>query len=273
MRLVFLKLGGSAITDKTRAETPNPNVIRDAARAVLLAREKNPDLRILFGHGSGSFGHFTAKKWGYGQKDNWRAYAETSASAARLNRLVADIFLEENVPVVSMQPSASARTRDGELIHLDAANIRAALEHNLLPLIYGDVAFDETREMAIVSTDAMFAYLAPILHPARIVYTTAVNGIYTADPNKHPDAELIREITPALFQEIRAHVGESHGYDVTGGMLDKLARSVALVQQFPALDIFVIPAQRENILNALLEPNLSRLTQATHIYNHARIVL
>lgn len=278
MRLVFLKLGGSAITDKTRAETPNPEVIRDAARAVYQARVKNPELRILLGHGSGSFGHFTAKKWGYGAggetlpQQRWRAYAETGASAARLNRLVTDIFLEENVPVVSMQPSASARTRDGELIHLDATNIRTALDHNLLPLIYGDVAFDETREMAIVSTDAMFAYLAPLLHPARIVYTTAVNGIYTADPNKHPDAQLLREITPAIFEQIRAHVGESHGYDVTGGMLDKLARSVALVKQFPTLDIFVIAAPRASILNALLEPNLSQLVDATHIYNHARTV-
>ncbi|MBI4670796.1 MAG: isopentenyl phosphate kinase family protein [Chloroflexi bacterium] len=273
LQLVFLKLGGSAITDKTRAETPNPDVIREAARAVYQARAKNPDLRILLGHGSGSFGHFTAKKWGYGQNENWRAYAETGASAARLNRLVTDIFLEENVPVVSMQPSASARTRDGELIHLDAETIRTALDHNLIPLIYGDVAFDETRGMAIVSTDALFAYLAPILKPTRIVYTTVVNGIYTADPNKHPDAQLIREITPASFAEIRAQVGASHGYDVTGGMLDKLARSVALTEQIRALEVFVIGAQRENILKSLCESNPSNVTPSTYIYNPSRMGL
>jgi isopentenyl phosphate kinase len=258
-KLIFLKLGGSAITDKTIAATPKPDVIRDAAHAVYLAREKNPDLKILLGHGSGSFGHFTARKFGFGAggetppEQRWRAYAETGASAQRLNRLVTDIFLEENVPVVAFQPSASARTRDGELIHLDAETIRTALDHNLLPLIYGDVAFDETRDMAIVSTDALFAYLAPPLNPARIIYTTAVNGIYTADPNKHPDAQLIREITPASFEEIRAHVGESHGYDVTGGMLDKLARSVALVQEFPSLEIFVIAAQAQAIIQALTQ--------------------
>lgn len=271
MRLVFLKLGGSAITDKTRAETLNPGVIRDAARAVFSAREKNPDLGILLGHGSGSFGHFTAKKWGFGKGEafadpsarrgtaananasplRWRAYAETGASAARLNRLVTDIFLEENVPVVSIQPSASARTRDGELIYLDAQNIRTALDHNLVPLIYGDVAFDETRGMAIIGTDAQFAYLAPLLEPARIIYTTAVSGIYTADPNKDPDAQLLRAITPATFQEIRAQVGESHGYDVTGGMIDKLARSVALVEKFPTIEIFVTAAQQDAIIGAL----------------------
>ncbi len=260
--MIFLKLGGSAITDKTQPATPKADVIREIARAVFAARAQNPQTKILLGHGSGSFGHFTAKKWGYGQPDNWRAYAETGASAARLNRLVTDIFLDENVPVVSMQPSASARTRDGELIHLDTQNIRTALDHNLLPLIFGDVAFDEARGMAIVSTDALFAYLAPVLHPARILYTTAVNGIHTADPNKHADAQLIREITPASFQEIRAHVGASHGYDVTGGMLDKLARSVALVEKFPHLDIYILAADASPLTPALLMQNIAH---GTHI--------
>lgn len=266
---VFLKLGGSAITDKTRPATPKPDVIRDIARAVREALEKNPEQRILLGHGSGSFGHFTAKKFGFGvgdsstPRDRWRAYAETGASAARLNRLVTDIFLDENVPVVSIQPSASARTRDGELIRLASDNVITALDHNLVPLIYGDVAFDDTRGMAIASTDALFAFLAPLLRPARIVYATAVNGIFTADPIKHPAAQLIPEITPASFQEFAAHVGESHGYDVTGGMLDKLARSVALAQKFPHLHIYILAADAAQLVPALSgEP----VAQGTHIH-------
>lgn len=249
--MIFLKLGGSAITDKTRRATAKPDVIRAAARAIFSARAENPELRILLGHGSGSFGHFTAKEFGFGQPENWRAYAETGASAQRLNRLVTDIFLSENVPVVSVQPSASARTRDGQLYALDISSIRTALDHNLIPLIYGDVAFDDTRGMAIASTDALFAYLAPLLKPARIIYTTAVNGIYTGDPIKNPDAQLIPEITPASFEQFRAHVGAAHGVDVTGGMLDKLARSVALVSKLPDLAVSIISADPAAIQAAL----------------------
>lgn len=251
MSLRFLKLGGSAITDKTRQATAKPEVIREAARAIFSARAADPDCKLLLGHGSGSFGHFTAKQFGFGQPDNWRAYAETGASAQRLNRLVTDIFLSENVPVVSIQPSASARTRDGELYALDVNTIKTALDHNLIPLIYGDVAFDDTRGMAIASTDALFAYLAPLFKPARIIYTTAVNGIYTGDPLKNPDAQLIPEITPASFEQFRAHVGVAHGVDVTGGMLDKLAKSVALVSKLPDLSISVISAEPAAILAAL----------------------
>ena len=42
MPLIFLKLGGSAITDKTRETTPKPDVIRDAARAIYAARAEIP---------------------------------------------------------------------------------------------------------------------------------------------------------------------------------------------------------------------------------------
>lgn len=251
MPLVFLKLGGSAITDKTRQATPKPDVIRQAARAIYAVREQDPTLRILLGHGSGSFGHFTAKKYGFGQKENWRAYAETGASAQRLNRLVTDIFLDENVSVVSLQPSASARMRDGELYALDSANILTALEHNLIPLIYGDVTFDDVRGMSIASTDSLFGFLAPILKPARIIYTTAVNGIYTSDPIKNPNAQLIPEITPATFDALRAHVGEAHGVDVTGGMLDKLQRAVALVEKMPGLEIQITAAKQKAISLAI----------------------
>lgn len=264
MPLVFLKLGGSAITDKTREATPKPVVIRDAARAIRAARESNPELRILLGHGSGSFGHFTAKKFGFGQKDNWRAYAETGASAQRLNRLVTDILLEENLPVVTLQPSASARTRDGELYALDTANVRTALEHNLIPLVHGDVAFDDTRGMAIASTDAIFGYLASMLKPSRIIYSTAVNGIFTADPIKHSDAQLIPEVTPATFAQFRENVGAAHGIDVTGGMLDKLDRAVRLARQFPKLEILLIGSQAESILSALVQTDS---VQGTRIHS------
>ncbi|MGB8648032.1 MAG: isopentenyl phosphate kinase [Anaerolineae bacterium] len=263
MAFVFLKLGGSAITDKTREAMPRPDIIRRAAREVQRARANHPDLRLLIGHGSGSFGHFAAKRSGYGLPSAWKAYAETGAAANRLNRIVADILLTEGVPVLSLQPSASARCRDGELLSLEVAHIRAALEHDLVPLIYGDVALDETREMSIASTEKLFAYLAPLLQPDRLVYVSQVDGVYTADPSRSPGAGRISEITPAAFAAIEAGVGGSHGVDVTGGMLDKVRRNLALVQQLPHLDVYIIGSREGMIERALGNESL---TEGTHIH-------
>lgn len=251
-QLIFLKLGGSAITDKTREATAREGVIRQIAREVKRARDANPTLKLLLGHGSGSFGHFAARKFGFGERDNWRAYAETSASAARLTRLVTDIFLAEDVPVVAMQPSASARCREGELLELATAPIQTALAHNLIPLVHGDVAFDETRGMTIASTELLFAYLAPILKPARIILAGVVEGVFTADPLKDASAQLIREITPTNFLQIESQLRGSHGVDVTGGMFAKVKIMLALVQREPMLRVQIISATRAGAVERAL---------------------
>jgi len=250
--LIFLKLGGSAITDKNREATANENVIRQIARQVKRARAADPALRLLIGHGSGSFGHFAARKFGFGQRGNWRAYAETGAAAARLNRIVTDAFLTEDVAVVAIQPSASARCRDSVLIDLATEPIRTALAHDLIPFVHGDVAFDETRGMSIASTEMIFAYLAPILAPSRILLAGIVEGVYTADPLQDRAAQLIREITPGNFAHIESQLRGSHGVDVTGGMIDKVRKMVALVQHAPTIRVHIISAMREGMIERAL---------------------
>lgn len=260
MGLVFLKLGGSAITDKTRDATPRHDIIRRAAREVERARSLNTDLKILLGHGSGSFGHSAARRTGFGAAGNWRSFAETGAAAARLNRLVTDIFLEEGAPVVSLQPSASARCRDGELESMEIAPIRAALEHGLIPLVYGDVSLDDTLGMSILSTEKIFIYLAPLLSPRRIVYASAVNGIFGADPVVYPNAELIPELTPSGLEAIQSGLGGGQGEDVTGGMMDKVRRNLALVEHSPRLDVYIIGSDEGLIERSLLVENFAEGT-------------
>lgn len=250
--MIFLKLGGSAITDKTREATAREDVIRRIAREINQVRGANPALSLLIGHGSGSFGHFTANKSGFGQRGNWRAYAETGAAAWRLTRIVTDIFLVEDVPIVAMQPSASARCRDGELVELATSPIRTALTHNLVPLVHGDVAFDETRDMTIASTEMIFAYLAPILKPSRIILAGIVDGVFTADPLTDSSAQLIHEITPANFAPIESQLRGSHGVDVTGGMIAKVKSMLALVQREPTIRVHIISATREGLVERVL---------------------
>ena len=110
--IVFLKLGGSLITDKTRVEHARVRVIRRLAREIKGALQTRPDLRLVLGHGSGSFGHVAAKKYETrnGVKDaaGWIGFTKVAAAAARLNQIVTDIFMDEDVPVISLPPSASA---------------------------------------------------------------------------------------------------------------------------------------------------------------------
>lgn len=259
--MIFLKLGGSAITDKTREASARVEVIQRLAREVAHARAARPTLQLVIGHGSGSFGHYAAKKFNFGARGNWRAFAETGAAAARLTRLVTDIFLAEGVPVVALPPSASARCRDGELVELALAPIRTALAHGLVPLVHGDVAFDETREMTIVSTEMVFAYLAQHLQPIRIILAGVVDGVFTADPLTDPSAQLIRVITPQTFPRIEARLRGAYGVDVTGGMLTKVKIMLSLIERIPNLRVHIISAMRAGMIErALLDDDLTEGT-------------
>ena len=60
----FLKLGGSLITDKDTAHTPRIDVIDRIAGEIKKYLVEHPQDSLLLGHGSGSFGHVPAAKYG-----------------------------------------------------------------------------------------------------------------------------------------------------------------------------------------------------------------
>ncbi|MFQ5341552.1 MAG: isopentenyl phosphate kinase [Anaerolineae bacterium] len=240
--VVFLKLGGSLITEKTQPETARTQVIRRLAQEIRAALDERPDLRLLLGHGSGSFGHYAAEHTRLLEREGFapQAYAEVGAAAARLNRIVTDICIAEGVPAVSLPPSASARCRDGRLQYLATAPVETLLAGGAVPLVYGDVALDETRGAAIVSTEDVFMYLASTLLPARIILAGEVDGVFTADPTRDPSAQPISEITPAMLPAMVQALGGSAGYDVTGGMVSKVRTMIDLVEAHPQTEVYVI---------------------------------
>ncbi len=261
--LVFVKLGGSVITDKRREAAAQTDVIRRLAGEVARARAARPELRLVIGHGSGSFGHFVGQRYqthlGLAGGGGWEGYAQTGAAAMRLNRIVTDLFLAGDVPVVSLQPSASALCQNGQLLSLAVGPVRALLEAGLVPLVYGDVALDEARGFTIISTETIFAYLAQHITPARIILAGIVGGVYTADPLAHPEATLIPEITPANINEVELMLSGSHGVDVTGGMGAKVRAMYALVRSHPGLRVQIVSGLGAGVLQEVLIKPESRI--------------
>jgi len=252
--LVFLKLGGSLITDKRRYETARPEVIERVAGEIATALNARPEMRLIIGHGSGSYGHFAADRFkvGQGNLDDWRGYAETAAAAQRLNRMVTDALLSAGVSAVSMQPSASGKASHGSLVHLDIDPIAELLEHGLVPLVYGDVCIDEGQGCCIISTEQVFVYLAHSLRPQRIIEAGEVAGVYTGDPQRDSIVRLLPEITSRNYGEIEGLLSSSFGVDVTGGMLAKVRDLFALVQRQPNLTVRIVSGRRGKLVERVL---------------------
>jgi isopentenyl phosphate kinase len=261
--LVFLKLGGSLITDKRRFETPRPAVISRLAKEIAEALQANPDLRLVLGHGSGSYGHFLADKYQIqqGGLQDWQGYVETSAAAQRLNRLVTDSLLTEGVPAVSLQPSASARCTDGELVEMALDPVATLLDRGLVPLVYGDIALDTTKGCTIISTEQIFVYLAQSLRPQRILMVGEVSGVFSGDPQRDSIVRLVPEINSRNYAEIERMLSSSFGVDVTGGMLGKVRTLFKLATDQPTLTVRIITGRRNRLVqDALLDASLQEGT-------------
>jgi isopentenyl phosphate kinase len=248
--VIFLKLGGSLITDKTGVEQVRPAVLARLAAEIGSVWQKRPFLPLVLGHGSGSFGHVAGAKYGtrlgVTTPDQWTGFAQVSAAAARLNRLVVEALLDAGVPALTVQPSASARCRDGVIIHLAGHTVENALVAGLAPVVYGDVAFDKVRGGTIISTEEVMGYLASTIRPSWLLLAGETEGVYDEAGN------LIPAITPANFEAIRSALGGSRGTDVTGGMAGKVEAMLHLVQTQPGLTIRIFSGLKAGSLQQLL---------------------
>ena len=247
--LAFLKLGGSLITEKSREATARKDVISRLASELVDIRKSSPKLRLLLGHGSGSFGHVSAKKYttraGVHTPDEWQGFIEVWQQAGALHHIVMDALLATGLPAIGFPPSASVGAADGRISAWNLAPIQSALDANLLPVVFGDVAFDSVRGGTILSTEDLFVHLAAHFHPSRVLLAGDEDGVYT-DFEAH--GEIIPEITPSSDL---SHIFEAATVaDVTGGMAGKVQAMLDLVQQITGCQV--------RIFSGLVPGNLSR---------------
>jgi isopentenyl phosphate kinase len=253
-QLVLLKLGGSLITDKKRPRTLRRKTLIRLAEEIASALEQQPSLRLVIGHGAGSFAHVSAKQHGTRQgvttPDQWYGFAEVWWDAAILNRLVVEALRAVALPVIALPPSAAVIARDGQVEHWDLGPLNAALHAGLLPVIHGDVIFDRSLGGTILSTEDLFSYLARHFHPDRMLLAGMEQGVWQDFPNQ---STIIPKITPQNFRDVLPALSGSAATDVTGGMQNKVEQCVALSRAIPDMEILIFSGdQPGTLLDVLL---------------------
>lgn len=235
-RLVFLKLGGSLITIKDQPHTPRLDVIQRLATEIAEARAQDPALSILLGHGSGSFGHVDADRYhtrqGVRTPAEWVGFVEVWRQAAQLDHLVMHALEKADLPAMAFPPSAMLTARQGMVASSFLEPLRKALDAGLLPVIYGDVIFDQELGGTILSTEELFSHLVPHLEPQQLLFAGLEPGVWADFP---ANTTLLPEITPAGLPQVKAGLQGSTSTDVTGGMLDKVQQILRMITELPGL--------------------------------------
>ena len=144
-------------------------------------------------------------------------------------------------------------TGDDVKNHTRHENFRNTL-HRLLELeaipILNENDTVATDEIVIGDNDTLAAIVAESIDANLLVLLSDIDGLYTADPHKDPNAKLLSHVSQ-MTDEIRALGGGSAGSQGTGGMVTKL--HAAQICLDAGCDMVITNGKRPDDLYAILE--------------------
>jgi len=226
--LIVIKLGGAAITDKTRLFVVKRKTI--AATARVLANHRD----YLLVHGAGSFGHILVNRYNLigpiRSHQQLIGYAKTKASLLKLENEAVSILAQNHIPVAPVAASSCLMADRGRIVSQNFEIISSMLKLGLIPCIGGDIVQDVSLGASVVSGDQIAVNLATAFHARTIIFGTDVDGLFTADPKLDKKARLISTLDIVGLQEWAEKAGPANVPDASGGMRGKLTEILPAVR-------------------------------------------
>ncbi len=247
--VTVVKLGGSAITDKSKECTPNLPLIQRVAEDI--AKHKDP---VILLHGGGSYAHplvtRSGLKEGYGGPSQLRSISETELYLDQLTRIVGVSLLLRKKTFAPLAPMSFLTLKEGQIADWFLEPIKKALDIGLIPLIHGDLAFDLSRGCGIISADRLASFLGMAFRASRVLFGCDVDGVYLEDPKVSPNAKLVEEVNRKNARSILRVLASSRGVDATGGMLGKVREAIRVARS--GCECCILNLKREKALGDAL---------------------
>lgn len=218
---IFVKLGGSVITDKSKPYSIDRETIESLARE--LAEYKKP--LVLF-HGNGSVAHTSASqhggKHGYSSKEG---IAIVNRDVLYLHSVVVDIFVKKKINAVSFRPNSFMVASGGRVEEVWTSALFRAVSQGLVPVIPGDVVWDSEWKSTIFSGERVINILVPYFEESgykvsKVIEVGETNGVI------HPSGFTIDLIDTKNFKAVYSNIQKTKYTDVTGGMQHKVQEAM-----------------------------------------------
>lgn len=252
-KLVFIKLGGSVITDKTKPLTPDYKVINQIAKQIKkITTDLSSRYYFVIGHGAGSFGHYFAQKYntpaGVRTPKEFLGFSIEQFYDVKLNQIILKSFLDQKINAQTFYPSSMVFVDGGKVQKIFLNPLLGSLKKGIIPLVYGNVVFDTKKGCHIFSTESIFREFIHHIHKKeliveKVIYLTTVGGFI--DSNNH----IISKVTSKNYPSLKKHLYKVKGFDVTGGMRQKVEEALNLAKK----------GIKTHIVNGLTPHVLSRL--------------
>ena len=243
---IAVKVGTSTLTYATGLL----NIRRVEALCRVLSDLKNAGNEIVL-VSSGAIG-MGAGKLGFAERprDMPSKQAAAAVGQCELMYVYDKLFAEYNHTAAQILLTA-ADLRD-ENRHQNFTNtILRLLELGVLPVINENDTVS-TEEIAFGDNDTLGALAAVSVRADLLVILTDIDGLYTADPRRNPDAVRISEVRE-LTPEILASAGGQGSALSTGGMVTKLAAARLCMEA--GVDMVIVNGCRPEILYEVVAGN------------------
>ena len=112
-----------------------------------------------------------------------------------------------------------------------------------------------TYEMQFGDNDTLSAIVASLTKADLLILLSDIDGLYSDDPHKNPDAELIKEVTD-IDDKVFGMAKDSTGSNVgTGGMATKLM--AAKIATYSGADMIIANAGKTDILYDIMKDDFT----------------
>ena len=133
--------------------------------------------------------------------------------------------------------------------HNFQSTVERLLELRVLPIINENDTV-ATEEIAVGDNDTLAAIVATTVEADLLILLSDIDGLYTADPHKHPDARLIPHDF-AIDEDILALAGGAGSSLGTGGMKTKLNAAALCTQS--GTDMVIANGSDPTLLYGIVE--------------------
>lgn len=123
------------------------------------------------------------------------------------------------------------------------------LRQRVIPVVNENdvVALDELK---IGDNDNMSALVAGIIDADLVIILSDIDGLYTANPQTHPEAKLVPVVTE-ITPEVEASAGGAGSTRGTGGMATKIQAAKAAVSS--GIDLVICSGTEKNAISRILQ--------------------
>ena len=217
-RRIVVKFGTNLLTGGSSCL--NPDIMSKLVSQVASLHRKGLELVVVSSGAIAAGRH----KLGLAEESKGIPYRQVLASVgqSRLMNVYEQLFGQHDIAVAqALLTKADLSNRAG---YLNARNtLLALLELRILCIVNENdvVAVDEIQEAKFGDNDNLSAMVANLIDADLLVMLTDTAGLYSADPQRHPDARLIHQVDK-IDAEIMRLAADTPGDIGTGGMITKI---------------------------------------------------